>query len=93
MLNFDYIRHFLKDRSMFIIYNKIQFRFIKNIKNVKIQFFIYDIINFDCNVNDKRVILIIFNVLYIFDINVNLFLIKKLLNVNIEIIFYKKIAF
>ena len=31
-----------------------------------------------------------FNVLYIFNINVNLFLIKKLLNVDIEIAFYKK---
>ena len=32
----------------------------------------------------------IFNVLHIFDINVNLFSIKKLLNINIKIVFYKK---
>ena len=32
----------------------------------------------------------IFNVLYIFDINVNLLSIKKLLNIDIKIIFYKK---
>ena len=32
----------------------------------------------------------IFNILYVFDINVNLLLIKKLLNINIEIVFYKK---
>ena len=54
------------------------------------QFFIYDIINLNYNINDKRVILMIFNVLYVFDINVNLLLIKKLLNVNIEIVCYKK---
>ena len=32
----------------------------------------------------------IFNVLHIFDINVNFLSIKKFLNINIEIIFYKK---
>ena len=32
----------------------------------------------------------IFNVLHMLDINVNFLLIKKILNVNIEIIFYKK---
>ena len=32
----------------------------------------------------------IFNVLHVFDINVNLLSIKKLLNINIEIVFYKK---
>ena len=32
----------------------------------------------------------IFNVLYVFDINVNLLSIKKLLNVDIKIVFYKK---
>ena len=32
----------------------------------------------------------IFNILYVFDINVNLLLIEKLLNVNIKIVFYKK---
>ena len=90
MINFNYIRHFFINYSIFIIYIKIQFRFIKNIKNVKVQSFIYDIINFDYNVNNKRVILMIFNVLYVFDINVNLLSIKKLLNINIKIIFHKK---
>ena len=90
MINFNYIHQFFIDYSIFIIYIKIQFRFIKNIKSVKIQFFICDIINLDYNVNNKRVILMIFNVLYMLDINVNFLLIKKILNVNIEIIFYKK---
>ena len=75
---------------MFIIYIKIQFRLIKNIKDVKVQFFIYDIINLDCNVNNKRIILTIFNVLYMFDISINFLSIEKLLNVDIEIAFYKK---
>ena len=90
MINFDYTRYFFIDYSIFIIYIKIQFRFIKDIKNVKIQFFIYDIINLNCNVNNKRVILMIFNILYVFDISVNLLLIEKLLNIDIEIVFYKK---
>ena len=90
MINFDYIRHFFIDHLIFIIYIKIQSRPIKSIKNVKIQFLIYDIINFDYNVNNKRVILIILNVLYVFDMSVNLLSIKKLLNVDIEIVFHKK---
>ena len=90
ILNFDYIRYFFIDRSIFIIYNKIQFRFIKNIENVKIQLFICDIINFNYNINNKRVILMIFNILHVLNINVNLFSIEKLLNINIKIVFYKK---
>ena len=90
MINFNYIRYFFINRSMFIIYIKIQFRFIKNIKNVKIQSFIYDIISFNYNVNNKRVILTIFNILHIFNISVNFLSIKKLLNVDIKVIFYKK---
>ena len=90
MINFNYIRHFFIDYLIFIIYIKIQFRFIKNIKNIKIQFFIYDIINLNCNINNKRIIITIFNILYIFDINVNLLSIKKLLNVDIKIVFHKK---
>ena len=90
IINFDCTRHFFVNHSIFIIYIKIQFRFIKNIKGVKIQFFVYNIINLDCNVNNKRVTLTIFNVLHIFDINVNLLSVKKFLNINIEIVFYKK---
>ena len=90
MINFNYIRYFFIDHSIFIIYIKIQFRFIKDIENVKVQFLIYDIINLDYNVNNKRVILTIPNVLYVLDINVNFLSIKKLLNVNIKIVFYKK---
>ena len=90
MINSDYIHHFFIDYSIFIIYIKIQFRFIKDIKNVKIQFFICDIINLNYNINNKRVILMIFNILHIFNINVNLLLIKKLLNVDIKVAFYKK---
>ena len=93
IINFDYIRYFFINRSIFIIYIKIQSQFIKDIKNVKIQLFIYDIINLNCNVNNKRVILTIFNVLYVFDINVNLLSIKKLLNVDIKVVFHKKIVF
>ena len=90
MINFNYIRHFFIDYLIFIIYIKIQSRFIKDIENIKVQFFICDIINFNCNVNDKRVILTIFNVLHVLDMSVNLLLIKKLLNVDIEVVFYKK---
>ena len=36
IINFDCIRYFFIDYSIFIIYIKIQFRFIKSIKNVKI---------------------------------------------------------
>ena len=36
MINFDNIRYFFIDYSIFIIYIKIQFRFIKDIKNVKV---------------------------------------------------------
>ena len=32
----------------------------------------------------------IFNILYMLDINVSFFSIKKFLNINIEIVFYKK---
>ena len=90
VINFNYIHYFFIDRSIFIIYIKIQSRFIKDIKNVKISFFIYDIIIFNCNVNDKRVILMIFNVLYVLDMSVNLLLIKKLLNIDIKVVFYEK---
>ena len=90
VINFDYIRHFFIDYSIFIIYIKIQFRLIKNIEDVKVQSLIYDIINLDYNVNNKCIILMIFNVLHVLDINVNLLSIKKLLNINIEIVFYKK---
>ena len=90
MINFNYIRYFFIDYLIFIIYIKIQFRFIKDIKDVKIQFFICDIINLNYNVNNKRIILIIFNVLHVLNINVNLLLIKKLLNIDIKIVFYKK---
>ena len=90
MIDFNCIRYFFIDHSIFIIYIKIQSRFIKDIKDVKIQSFICDIINFNYNVNNKRVILTIFNILYMLDINVNLLSIKKLLNVDIKIVFYKK---
>ena len=90
VLNFDCNCYFFIDHLIFIIYNKIQSRLIKNIENVKIQFFIYDIINLNYNVNNNRIILTIFNILYILDISVNLFSMKKLLNVNIEIVFHKK---
>ena len=90
MINFNYIRYFFIGYLIFIIYIKIQFRFIKDIKDVKIQFFICDIINLNYNVNNKRIILIIFNVLHVLNINVNLLLIKKLLNIDIKIVFYKK---
>ena len=90
MINFNYIRHFFIDHLIFIIYIKIQFRFIKDIKNVKIQLFICDIINLNYNVNNKRVILTIFNILHMLDMNVNLLSIKKFLNIDIKIVFYKK---
>ena len=77
ILNFNCIRYFFIDRLIFIIYNKIQFRFIKDIENVKVQFFICDIINFEYNVNNKRVILTIFNILHVLDMSVNFFRLKN----------------
>ena len=90
MINFNCIHYFFANRSMFIIYIKIQSRFIKDIKNVKVQSFIYDIINFNYNINDKRVILTIFNILHVFNMSVNLLSIKKFLNVDIKVVFHKK---
>ena len=90
IINFNYIRYFFINRLIFIIYIKIQFRFIKDIKDVKIQSLVYDIINFNYNVNDKRVILTIFNILHVFDMSVNLLSIKKFLNIDIKIVFHKK---
>ena len=90
ILNSDCIRHFFINHSIFIIYDKIQSRSIKNIENVKIQPLVCDIINLNYNVNDKRVTLMILNVLHVSNMSVNLFSIKKLLDVNIEIAFHKK---
>ena len=90
MINFNCTHYSFINYSIFIIYIKIQSRFIKNIKNIKIQFFICEIIDLNYNINNKRIILTIFNILHVFNINVNLLSIKKLLNINIEIVFYKK---
>ena len=38
IIDFNFIRYFFIERSIFIIYIKIQFRFIKGIENVKVQF-------------------------------------------------------
>ena len=45
MINFNCTRYSFVDYSIFIIYIKIQFRFIKDIEDIKTQFFVYDIIN------------------------------------------------
>ena len=90
VIDFDCTHYFFANHLIFIIYIKIQFRFIKNIEDVKVQSFICDIINLNYNVNDKRVILTIFNVLHVFDINVNFLSIEKLLNIDIKIVFHKK---
>ena len=47
-MNFNYSRYSFINRSIFIIYKNIYFRFIKDIEKSQIQFFKYDIINLDC---------------------------------------------
>ena len=48
MINFDCFRHFFIDHLIFIIYEKIYSRFIKNIEENQMQFLKCDIINLDC---------------------------------------------
>ena len=83
-------RHSFADRSIFTTYIKVQSRSIKGIEDVKVQPLVCGIINLDCNVNDKRVTLTIPNVLHVPDMGVNLLSVGKLLNVDIEVAFYKK---
>ena len=74
---------------MFIIYEKIYFWSIKDIERSEVQSQDCDIINLDCVIRKECVTVTLRNVLYIFDMNVNLLSIDKLLNFDIAIFFHK----
>ena len=74
---------------MFIIYEKIYSRSIKNIEESEMQSQDCDIINLDCVIREECVTVTLRNVLYMLDMNVNLLSIDKLLNFDIAISFYK----
>ena len=74
---------------MFIIYEKIYSRSIKNIERSEMQSQDYNIINLDCVIRKECVIVTLRNVLYMFDMSVNLLSIDKLLNFDIAIFFHK----
>ena len=85
----DCSRYSFANRSMFIIYEKIYFRSIKGIEKSEVQSQDYDIISLDCVIRGECVTVTLRNVLYIFDMGVNLLSIDKLLNFDIAISFYK----
>ena len=89
VVDLDCSRYSFVDRSMFIIYEKIYFRSIKSIERSEVQFQDCDIISLDCVIREECVTVILRNVLYVFDMGVNLLSIDKLLNFDIAISFYK----
>ena len=89
VIDSDILYYSFINRSVFIIYEKINIRFIKNIENNQIYFFNCEIIEFQYFIKDHLVIIILFNALYIPDINVNFLLINKFLNIDFTINFFK----
>ena len=65
---------------MFITYEKIYSRSIKNIEESEMQPQDCDIISLDCVIRRECVTVTLRNILYMFDISVNLLSIDKLLN-------------
>ena len=82
-------RYSFANRSIFIIYEKIYSRSIKDIERSEVQFQDCDIISLDCVIREECVIVTLRNVLYVLDMNVNLLSIDKLLNFDIAVSFYK----
>ena len=89
VINFDCSRYFFVDRSIFIIYKKIQSRLIKGIEGSQVQSLDRDIIILNYLVNNKCVKVSLINVLHILDMKVNLFFVDKLLDVDIAVAFQK----
>ena len=81
----DCSRYSFADRSMFIIYEKIYSRSIKGIEKSEVQPQDYNIISLDYVIRKECVTVTLRNVLYIFDMSVNLLSIDKLLNFDIAI--------
>ena len=89
VVDLDCSRYSFANRSIFIIYEKIYSRSIKNIEENEVQSQDCDIINLDCVIREECVTVTLRNILYIFDMNVNLLSVDKLLNFDIAIFFYK----
>ena len=89
VVDLDCSRHSFADRSMFIIYEKIYFRSIKDIEKSEVQLQDYNIISLDCVIRGECVTVTLRNVLYMLDMNVNLLSIDKLLNFDIAVFFHK----
>ena len=85
----DCSRYSFANRSIFIIYKKIYSWSIKNIEGSEVQFQDYDIISLDCVIREEYVTVTLRNVLYMFDMSVNLLSIDKLLNFDIAVFFHK----
>ena len=85
----DCSRYSFANRSMFITYEKIYSRSIKNIEESEMQPQDCDIISLDCVIRRECVTVTLRNILYVLDISVNLLSIDKLLNFDIAIFFYK----
>ena len=89
VINSNCSRYSFADRSIFIIYEKIQSRLIKGIKDSQVQPLGRDTITLNYLVNDKCVKVSLTNVLHIPDIKVNLLSIDKLLDADIAVAFQK----
>ena len=74
---------------MFIIYEKIYSRSIKNIERSEVQLQDYNIISLDCVIRKECVTVTLRNILYMLDMSVNLLSIDKLLNFDIAVSFHK----
>ena len=85
----DCSRYSFANRSMFIIYEKIYSRSIKSIERSEVQLQDYNIISLDCVIRKECVTVTLRNILYMFDMNVNLLSIDKLLNFDIAVFFHK----
>ena len=85
----DCSRHSFANRSIFIIYEKIYSRSIKNIERSEVQSQDYNIISLDCVIKRECVTVTLRNILYMLDMSVNLLSIDKLLNFDIAIFFHK----
>ena len=82
-------RYSFADYSIFIIYEKVYSRSIKGIERSEVQSQDCDIINLDYVIRGECVTVTLRNVLYVFDMNVNLLSIDKLLNFDIAVFFHK----
>ena len=89
VVDLDCSRHSFANRSIFITYEKIYSRSIKDIERSEVQLQDCDIISLDCVIREECVTVTLRNVLYVLDMSVNLLSIDKLLNFDIAVFFYK----